>query len=296
MNGFTFATCLDLNRGYYHFVLDKESQKLCGIILPWGRYAYRCMPHGLMPASDIFQSKMVEIFGSFEDVIVYIDNIVLFTTGTFQHHINRLHAVLKVLRSNNLHIHAEGTFLASPKVDYLGYTLTTEGIRPQIKKILPILRFSKPETVKQLRGFLGLVNYYKKIVHHRYHILEPLTRISSSKNKFLKGWTTEQDQAFSQIKSLMARQVLLHYPDFSKPFDIYTDASAYQLGGVITQDDFPIAFYSRKLNLAQRNYTTMEKELLSIVVTAIHHRGILFGFNIRFDSDNKNLSFENFKS
>jgi len=96
-------------------------------------------------------------------------------------------------------------------------------------------------------------------VHHRSYILEPLTRISSSKNKFLKGWTTEQDQAFSQIKSLMGRQVLLHYPDFSKPFDIYTDASAYQLGGVITQDDFPIAFYSRKLNSAQQNYTTMEK-------------------------------------
>jgi len=97
MNGLTFATCLDLNRGYYHFVLDKESQKLSGIILPWGRYTYRCMPQGLMPASDIFQSKMVEIFGSFEDVIVYIDNIILFTTGTFQHHLNRLHALLEVL-------------------------------------------------------------------------------------------------------------------------------------------------------------------------------------------------------
>ena len=130
-------------------------------------------------------------------------------------------------------------------------------------------------------------------MHHRSHILEPLIRISSSKNKFLKGWKTEQDQALSQLKSLMARQVLLHYPDVLKPFDIYTDASAYQLGGVITQNDFPIAFYS---NSAQRNCTTMEKELLSIVETATHHRGILLGFKICFHSDHKNLSFENFKS
>ena len=94
----------------------------------------------------------------------------------------------------------------------------------------------------------------------------------------------------------MARQVLLHFPDFSKPFDVFTDASDYQLGGVIVQEGFPVAFYSRKLNSAQRNYTTMEKELLSIVETATHHRGILFGFKVNFHTDHKNLSFENFSS
>ena len=109
--------------------------------LPWARYAYRCMPQGLMPTSDIFQSKMIEIFGTFDDIIVYIDNIILFTKGTFQHHFHRLNAVLKVLRTNNFHIHVEGTSLASPKVNYLGHTLTTKGIQPQIKKIIPILRF-----------------------------------------------------------------------------------------------------------------------------------------------------------
>ena len=94
----------------------------------------------------------------------------------------------------------------------------------------------------------------------------------------------------------MSRQVRLHFPDFTKPFDVYTDASAYQLGGVIVQDAFPVAFYSRKLNSAQRNYTTMEKELLSIMETAEAHRGILWGFQVKFHSDHKNLSFENFNS
>ena len=94
----------------------------------------------------------------------------------------------------------------------------------------------------------------------------------------------------------MARQILLHFPDLSKSFDVYTDASDYQLGGVIIEDNFPVAFYSRKLNAAQGNYTTMKKELLSIVETATYHRGILFGFKIKFHSNHKNLSFENFKS
>jgi len=296
INGFTFATCLDLNRGYYHFVLDEESRKLCGIILPWGRYAYARLPQGLMPSSDIFQAYMSNIFAAFEDIIVYIDNIILFTKSDFNHHLDRLNSVLKVLHANNLHVHVEETFLASTSVDYLGYSLSTKGIRPQVKKILPILRFDKPITVRQLRGFLGLVNYYKKLYYHRSHILEPLTRISSSKTKFRSQWGAEQDAAFARIKQLMSRQILLHFSDFTKPFDVYTDASDYQLGGVIVQSGFPVAFYSRKLNSAQRNYTTMEKELLYIVETAEHHRGILWGFPVRFHSDHKNLSFENFNS
>ena len=240
MNGFTFATCLDLNRGYYHFVLDSESQKLCSIVLPWGRYSYARLPQGLMVSSDIFQSKMQEIFGKFEDVICYIDNILIYTKGTFHEHISRLRDVLELLRVNNLHVHVEGTFLASKKVDYLGYTLTTNGIQPQMKKISPILRFKQPSSPKQLRAFLGLINYYKKLYHHRSHILEPLTRISSSIKKF-RTWGPEQDTAFAKIKSLVARQVLLHYPDFSQEFHVYTDASAYQLGGVIVQGNFLIA-------------------------------------------------------
>lgn len=296
INGFTFATCLDLNRGYYHFELDSESRKLCGIVLPWGCYAYARLPQGLKPSSDIFQAYMMDIFGDFEDIIVYIDNIILFTKSDFDDHLQRLQSVLDILLKHNLHVHVEETFLASKSVDYLGYTLTTEGIRPQVKKILPILRFATPTSVRQLRGFLGLINYYKKLCYRRSHILEPLTRISSSKTKFRTHWGPEQDEAFARIKQLMALQVLLHFPDFTKPFDVYTDASDHQLGGVIVQNGFPVAFYSRKLNSAQRNYTTMEKELLSIVETAEHHRGILWGFKVHFHSDHKNLSFDNFNS
>ena len=292
INGFTYATCLDMNRGYYHFVLDNESRKLCGIILPWGQYAYARLPQGCKPSSDIFQRYMTIIFGEFDDVIVFIDNILLYTKLTFEHHINRLKAVLQVIQTNNMHIHIEGTYLAAQKVEYLGYTLRTNGVEPQTKKILPILSFAPPITKKQLRGFLGFVNYYKKLWYHRSHVLEPLTRISGSKTKFI--WTEEQEDAFKTIKQIMARKVLLTYPNFSKPFDIFTDASDYQLGGVITQDGLPIAFYSRKLNNAQRNYTTMEKELLSIVETAETHRNILLGFKCIFHSDHKNLSFENF--
>ena len=109
--------------------------------------------------------------------------------------------------------------------------LTTEGIQPQITKVLPILKFSPPKNRRQLRGFLGLINYYKKLIHRCSHILTPLTKLLSDKTKFI--WTNEQANAFEDIKKVMARKVLLIYPDFKKSFHLYTDASDYQLGSVI---------------------------------------------------------------
>jgi transposase InsO family protein len=294
IQGFTFATCFDLNRGYYHFPLDEPSQKLCGLVLPWGHYVYCRLPQGLMISSDIFQRRMTQLFGHMEDIIVYIDNIILFTKQSFHHHVQRIAMVLQILSTNNLHVHVEKTFLASQSVDYLGYTLTTKGIMPQHKKIVAILALAPPSNHKQLRSFLGFVNYYKKLWYHRSATLAPLTAISSPKTKFT--WGPQQQTAFETIRNTIARQVLLYYPNFQKPFDIYTDASNDQIGGVIVQDNHPIAFYSRKLTLSQRNYTTMEKELLSIVETAEQHRNILLGFECRFYSDHKNLSFEHFTS
>ena len=164
----------------------------------------------------------------------------MYTKFGFNHYMNCLTLVFEQLRLNNLHVHVEGTFLASQRVDYLGYTLTTKGIEPQHHKILPILRFTPPTKLRELRAFLGLVNYYKKLVPHRSHILEPLTRISSGKRKF--KWENEQQQAFTLIKKMMARQILLHYPNFNIPFHVFTDSSAYQLGGALCKRTFQSTF------------------------------------------------------
>jgi hypothetical protein len=119
VQGFTFATYLDLNRGYYHFKLDKASKKLCGIVLPWDRYIYARFPQRCMPSSD--RGHTSKIFYDFKDIIVYVDKKILFTKHTFEHH--HLAQVLDCICSQNLFTHVEETFLASQKVDYLGYTL-----------------------------------------------------------------------------------------------------------------------------------------------------------------------------
>ena len=125
---------------------------------------------------------------------------------------------------------------------------------------------------------------------HRADVLAPLSALMSEKNKF--QWTPEAQQAFENVKRIVARETLLAYPDFTKPFHIYTDASKHQMGAVIVQDGKPIAFYSKKLSPAQTRYTTTERELLSIVETCKEFRTILLGHEIIVHTDHLNLTYK----
>ena len=132
-----------------------------------------------------------------------------------------------------------------------------------------------------------MVNYYQDMWLHRTHILAPLTELTG-KRTF--QWTLECQLAFEQMKTLVSSDALLAFPDHMQPFNVETDASDYQLGSVIQQCGCPIAYYTRKLNLAQHNYTTLEKELLSIVETFKEFRTILLGSTTRVHTDHKNLT------
>ena len=120
----------------------------------------------------------------------------------------------------------------------------------------------------------------------RAHILKPLTTISSKHNF---RWEAAQESAFKEIKALMSEDVLLRFPDITKPFHLYTNASDYQLGSTIIQEGKPIAFYSRKLTPTQQRYSTIDKELLSLVELLLEFKYFLAGTNITVHTDHKNL-------
>jgi hypothetical protein len=126
----------------------------------------------------------------------------------------------------------------------------------------------------------------------RSDVLAPLRRLTSKTTAW--HWTDVEQQAFDVMKCILLRETLLAYPDFNKPFIIHTDASHIQLGAVISQDNKPIAFYSRKLNPTQTQYTVTERELLSIVETLKEFRNILLGQRIKIYTDHKNLTYVNF--
>ena len=143
------------------------------------------------------------------------------------------------------------------------------------KKVKDIQALAVPKTRKQLRQFIGMINFYRHMWQKRSDILAPLTALTSKNVKYY--WKEEHQNCFDAIKRVIGHEVLLVYPDFNAPFEIHTDASKLQIGAVISQNGKPIAFYSLKTNSSQHNYTTNEKELLSIVATLAEFCNIRLG-------------------
>jgi transposase InsO family protein len=245
---------------------------------------------GIKNSPDIFQAVINDLLGDLDFVQVYLDDILITSSGSFQDHLKKLHIVFKRLEQANFRANLHKCFFAQDELDYLGYWLTRRGLQPQPKKVEAILRLTPPKTKRQLRRFLGMVNFYRDMWRMRSHILTPLSALVSPKVKF--EWHQEHKNAFEQIKTLISKETLLTFPNFNEPFHIFTDASKYQLGAVIMQNGKPIAFYSRKLNLAQRKYTTGEQELLSIVETLKEFRNILFGQQIVVHTDHRNILYK----
>jgi hypothetical protein len=139
-----------------------------------------------------------------------------------------------------------------------------------------------------------MIHYYRDMWKGHFTLSAPLTTLTAKGKNFI--WEDVHTKCFNAIKRVIGREVLLAYPDFNKPFEIHTNASKTQLGAVISQDNKPIAFSLRKPNGAQLNYTTTEKELLSIVETLKEFRNILLGHQITVHTDHKNLTYKNFNT
>lgn len=309
---FQWATAIDLNMGYYHLRLDPATMEICTIVFPWGLYRYKRLPMGVACSPDIFQSKMNSLFHDLEYVRAYLDDLLLITAGTFEDHLEKLDTVLQRLRDAGLQVNAAKCSFAAEEVEYLGYTLSREGIKPQVSKVNAILALQPPKNVKELRRILGIIQYYRDLWHRRTDLLAPLTDLVAecgstklSKKKKKDGtkrkapkpwhWDDIHQEAFEEIKKIIARDVVLAYPSYEdeEPFVIYTDASKRQLGGVITQKNRPLAFFSRKLTSAQRNYSVTDLELLSIVELLQEFRSMLLGQKIIIYTDHINLTRDN---
>ena len=218
---------------------------------------------GIKNSPDIFQQKMLDLMEGLEDFIrAYLDDILIITKGSYQDHLDKVSEVLRRLQVAGLQVNLPKSKIAVQELEYLGYWLTPKGIRPMAKKVEAIKNLQPPKTVKQVRSFLGMINYYKDMWQHRSHLLAPLTDLTATKDGQTGKktgpikWEKVHQDAFEMIKQVITDDVMLSFPDFNKPFEIHTDASDFQLGSVIMQDRKPIAFYSRKLNSAQQNYTT----------------------------------------
>jgi hypothetical protein len=286
--------------GYYTIRLDPDASKICTIIFPWGKYSYKRLPMGIAGSPDIFQGKMSELMESLEFVRAYLDNLLCISKLSLEDHLEKLEEVLRQFCDARLKVNAAKSAICALEIEYLGYVLTRDGIKPQSNKVQAILANKPPTGVKQFRHFLGMVQYYRDLWARWSDMLAPLTSLvgecGQTKSTRAKGtekapwhWDEVHQRAFNHVKAKIAKDVVLAYPDYSKVFEIYTDASSKQLGAVITQDNKPIAFFSWKISDMQRKYSVTKIELLAKVETLKEFKGMLWGQQIKVFTDHANL-------
>jgi len=294
LEGFQWTTGLDLNMGHCHVRLDPASKQLCAIALPFSKCKCQAIPLGLCNGPDIFQEKMSELMDGLAFVRTHIDDLLCPTKGTFSDHLEKAELVPQRLQKAGLNANVTKSFFARSQLQCLGHWITPTGIEPVHDKVKAVLTIAEPKTRKELRSFIGVVNCYRDMWVRRSHVLAPLAALTSKTTKW--KWEPQHQKAFAMAKRIIAKETLLAYPNFNKPFQIHTNANHYQLGTAASQEGKPIAFCSRKLDPAQTRHTTTERELLSIAETLKEYRNMLLGQQIEVFTDHKNPVYKHFNT
>lgn len=287
-----YFTTLDLASGFHQIEMCEQDIEKTAFSTDHGHYEFLRMPFGLKNAPATFQRVMDNILRGLqnEKCAVYLDDIIVYSTS-LQEHIERLKDVFQRLRESNLKIQLDKSEFLRKEVAYLGHIVTPEGVKPNPDKVKAIKNYPIPKTTKQIKGFLGLLGYYRRFINNFAKITKPLSKCLK------KGAIIEHNQEFIECfetcKNLLINEPILQYPDFEKPFNLTTDASNVAIGAVLSQGpvghDLPIAYASRTLNDSEQNYSVIEKELLAIVWATKYFRPYLFGRKFNVICDHKPL-------
>ena len=289
-----FFSVLDCTQGFHQVPLDKDSRDKTAFITPMGKYRYKTMPQGMRNAPVVFQSLMDLVLRGiqFKYVMVYIDDICIFSSS-FEQHLAHLREVFSRLRRANLKLHPKKCKFAVQEVNYLGHVLSPQGIQPNPDKVKAIISFPTPSKLKQLRSFLGMIGYYRKFIRNFGVIAKVLYDLTKKDVPYV--WSDECEKAFQELKGKMLSYDVLVFPNFKKPFLLATDASISGLGACLSQEVNgvyrPVGFAGRGLTSAERNYTTTEQECLAVIWAIQHFRVYLEGQHFELHTDHNALRY-----
>ena len=303
LNGAKIFTSLDLKSGYWQVEMEEESKPLTAFTVgPLGFFECERMPFGLTNAPATFQRLMESCLGDLHLnwCIIYLDDIIVFSE-TPKEHIKRLRGVFQKLASAGLKLKPNKCEFFKKKITYLGYVVSEEGIEVDPKKTETVQNWPVPKTVTDVRSFLGFTNQYRKFIPKYAHVAGPLKGLISGDNSKKKKrevqWTSECQEAFETLKEHCCTTPVLAYADYKRPFRLHTDASDLGLGAVLYQKDENgknkvIAYASRTLNQAEKNYPAHKLEFLALkwAVTSRFHE-YLYGGEFAVYTDNNPLTY-----
>jgi hypothetical protein len=264
-----YKTKMDLCKGFYQVPLTAASMPITAFCTPFGHFMWRRLPMGISTSPSVFSSMMNTILGGIEHFcVVYIDDIVVFSKS-WEDHMQHLNVVLRRLESAGLTVKLSKCEFVCDKFNFLGHTVQLGTVSPGEVKVKALLDAPRPQNKRQLQKLLGLAGYFRRFIRQYSDVTACLTDLLKKGRRY--EWTKVHDDAFDAIKRIMTEQPTLLIADFNKPFAIFVDCSNVAAGAALMQQDDdnqyrPVAYYSKKLNSAQQNYSTQDKEALALVL------------------------------
>lgn len=294
-------TALDINSAFWSIPIRKRDRYKTGFITQDGHYQWSNMPFGLKNSPAIFQRIITSIIQKFnlnDFCTVYIDDILIFSKS-FEEHLQHIERLLEAIQSVGWKLKFTKCNFATNSVKYLGHIISENEVRPLSDNLISIKKFPVPKSKKNVRQFLGKINFYHKFIQNAARILEPFHRILRKDSPFI--WTSECQKTFEAIKEYLTSSPILAIFDRNLPIRIYTDASGVGIGAVLKQiqedgTEKPVAYFSKKLNESQKKKKAIYIELYAVREAIKFWKYWLLGTSFSVITDHKPLENLNLKA
>ena len=280
LRGSSFFSSMDLCSGYWQIEVDEADREKTAFITPEGLYEFKVMPFGLCNAPATFERMMDNLLRHLKWTmcLCYLDDIVVFSES-FEDHLTRLKTVLTCIQEAGLVLNPKKCLFCAREIKILGHLVSSDGVRPDPEKVKAVSNFPVPRNVHDVRSFLGLCSYFRRFIKGFCYLAAPLQMLLKGDAKY--HWDSEQEEAFNNLKEALISDPVLGLYDEKAPTEIHTDASGFGIGAVLVQiqnaTEKVIAYASRTLTKAEKNYSTTERECLAVVWAINKFRPYLFG-------------------
>ncbi|GME64610.1 uncharacterized protein ACHE_50633A [Neofusicoccum parvum] len=269
LTGARYFSKIDVRQAFHRIRIHEDSKDLTTFRTRYGSYRYNVLPFGLCNGPATFQQYMNEVMidGLDDFCSVFIDDILVYSK-TRKEHWEQVRRVLKKLKEAGLQADIKKCEFEVTETRFLSLIVGRDGIRMDPQKVAAILKWKAPTSLRGVRSFLGLCNYYRRFIKNYSRIAKPLTDLT--KNTVAWAWTQKCEAAFQALKDAVRSDPVLWHFDPAKPIFLEVDSSDYVSGGVLSQKDeegrlHPVAYFSKKLSDTECNYTIYDKELFAIV-------------------------------